>query len=153
MADLDDLKKDLDALGGKLRETEKDLYEKVNLTNQNISSLNSDVKVVVEKLTTFISTFKNHDDNEMKKYDTITDMFQETQKEVKKLEISISEKYATKNDMIEIEKKLNENNEAIKKGFKFFYIGTGIFIAISSLGTLIMYILDLLSKLQQMGVH
>ena len=33
MADLDDLKKDLDALGGKLRETEKDLYEKVNLTN------------------------------------------------------------------------------------------------------------------------
>lgn len=153
MANLEDLKKDLDNLGSKLRETEKDIYSKIEATNQNVSSLNSDVKVVIEKLMTFIDTFKNHDDNEMKKYDTITTMFQKTQDEVKKLEENISSKYATKADMIDIEKKLKENNDAIKQGFKIFYIGTGIFISLGIIGSLIMWIFNLLSKLNEMGVH
>lgn len=153
MTELTDLKNDLNNLGAKLRESEKDIYSKLDATNANVSSLNSDVRVVVEKLTTFIDTFKNHDENEMKKYDTISEMFKQTQNEVRNLEINIGNKYATKDDMVEIENKLKENNEAIKQGFKIFYIGTGIFISIGVIGSLIMWIIDLLSKLQQMGVH
>jgi len=153
MANLEELKKDLDNLGNKLRETEKDIYSKIDDTNKNVSSMNSDLKVVVTKLTSFIDTFKNHDENEMKKYDIITGMFKETQQEVKKLEEKISNKYATKSNLIEIETKLKENNEAIKQGFKIFYIGSGIFLSLGVIGGLIMWIIDLTSKLQQIGVH
>lgn len=153
MADIDELKADIGKLADRFRDSEKDIYSKIDGTNTTVGELNTSIKLVVEKLTFFIDTFKNHDENEMKKYDTIANMFDETKKEVKKLEENISNKYATKENMKEIEKKLNENNEAIKKGFKIFYIGTGIFMCLGIIGGLIMWILDLISKLQSLGVN
>jgi uncharacterized coiled-coil DUF342 family protein len=153
VADIDNLKIDIDRLGETLRKSEKEIYEKINNTNSTVGDLNTSVKLVIEKLNSFIDTFKNHDTNEMQKYDDIIDMFKKSQEEIKKLEDKISSKYITKDEMKNFETKLEDNSKAVKQGFKIFYIGTGILITFSVVGGLIMWILNLISELQKLGVN
>jgi len=154
MADsIDNLKIDIDRLGDNLRKSEKEIYDKINSTNATVGDLNTSVKLVIEKLNSFIDTFKNHDTNEMQKYDDIIVMFKSLQTDLKQSEKSIDEKFASKQELQEINKKLKENSDAIKQGFKIFYIGTGIIITLSVVGGLIMWILNLINELQKLGVN
>ena len=153
MADIDNLKADIDKLADTLRKSEKDIYVKIDSTNATVGELKTASQLLLEKLSTFLETFEKHDTNEMQKYDDILKMFKKTQKQKRKLEKTIGSKYATKKDIEEINVKLNENNEGMKKGFKFFYIGTGIFMSIVGAGGLIMWVLSLISELQKLGVN
>jgi N-acetylmuramic acid 6-phosphate (MurNAc-6-P) etherase len=80
-------------------------------------------------------------------------MFKELQTDLNQSEKSIYEKFASKQDLQEINKKLKENSDAIKQGFKIFYIGSGIMITLGVVGGLIMWILNLISELQKLGVN
>lgn len=153
MADIEELKNDIDKLADRLRSSEKDLYGKIDNTNLTVNELNISVKLMVDKLMTFIKTSENHDINEMNKYDDIIKMFKQAQTETKKLEEKLNDKYITKEEMSKFDAKVEELSNAVKQGFKFFYIGTGIFITLGIFGGLVMWILDLVSKLQAVGIH
>lgn len=153
MADIEELKNDIDKLADRLRSSEKDLYGKIDVTNATVVELNISVKLMVDKLMTFIKTFESHDVNEMNKYDDIVKMFKQAQNETKKLEEKLNDKYITKEEMNKFDAKVEELSKAVKQGFKFFYIGTGIFITLGIFGGLVMWILDLVSKLQAVGIH
>ena len=153
MADMEELKNDIDKLADRLRSSEKDLYGKIDSTNLTVNELNISVKLMVDKLLTFIKTFENHDMNEMNKYDDIVKMFKEAKTETKKLEEKLNDKYITKEEMNKFDTKVEELSKAVKQGFKFFYIGTGVFVTLGVFGGLIMWILDLVNKLQSLGVH
>lgn len=153
MADMEELKNDIDKLADRLRSSEKDLYGKIDNTNLTVNELNISVKLMVDKLLTFIKTFENHDMNEMNKYDDIVKMFKEAKTETKKLEEKLNDKYITKEEMNKFDTKVEELSKAVKQGFKLFYIGTGVFVTLGVFGGLIMWILDLVNKLQSLGVH
>ena len=153
MADMEELKNDIDKLADRLRSSEKDLYGKLDNTNATVGELNISVKLMVDKLRTFIKTFENHDMNEMNKYDDIVKMFKEAKTETKKLEEKLNDKYITKEEMNKFDTKVEELSKAVKQGFKLFYIGTGVFVTLGVFGGLIMWILDLVNKLQSLGVH
>ena len=153
MADMEELKNDIDKLADRLRSSEKDLYGKIDNTNLTVNELNISVKLMVDKLRTFIKTFENHDMNEMNKYDDIVKMFKEAKTETKKLEEKLNDKYITKEEMNKFDTKVEELSKAVKQGFKLFYIGTGVFVTLGVFGGLIMWILDLVNKLQSLGVH
>lgn len=153
MADMEELKNDIDKLSDRLRSSEKDLYGKIDNTNLTVNELNISVKLMVDKLLTFIKTFENHDMNEMNKYDDIVKMFKEAKTETKKLEEKLNDKYITKEEMNKFDTKVEELSKAVKQGFKLFYIGTGVFVTLGVFGGLIMWILDLVNKLQSLGVH
>lgn len=153
MADMEELKNDIDKLADRLRSSEKDLYGKIDSTNLTVNELNISVKLMVDKLLTFIKTFENHDMNEMNKYDDIVKMFKEAKTETKKLEEKLNDKYITKEEMNKFDTKVEELSKAVKQGFKLFYIGTGVFVTLGVFGGLIMWILDLVNKLQSLGVH
>jgi len=151
VADIEELKRDIDKLADTMRKSEKDIYIKIDATNANVSDLNTSIKLVVEKLSTFIETFKKHDTNEMQKYDDILIMFKKSQEDTKILEEKISNKYITKSEMQTFQDILEENSRAIKQGFKIFYIGSGLLLSLSLIGGLIMWILNLISQLQSVG--
>jgi len=151
VADIEELKRDIDKLADTMRKSEKDIYIKIDATNANVSDLNTSIKLVVEKLSTFIETFKKHDTNEMQKYDDILIMFKKSQEDTKNLEEKISNKYITKSEMQTFQDILEENSKAIKQGFKIFYIGSGLLLSLSLIGGLIMWILNLISQLQSVG--
>lgn len=153
MADMEELKNDIDKLADRLRSSEKDLYGKIDNTNLTVNELNISVKLMVDKLLTFIKTFENHDMNEMNKYDDIVKMFKEAKTETKKLEEKLNDKYITKEEMNKFDTKVEELSKAVKQGFKLFYIGTGVFVTLGVFGGLVMWILDLVNKLQSLGVH
>lgn len=153
MADMEELKNDIDKLADRLRSSEKDIYGKIDNTNLTVNELNISVKLMVDKLLTFIKTFENHDMNEMNKYDDIVKMFKEAKTETKKLEEKLNDKYITKEEMNKFDTKVEELSKAVKQGFKLFYIGTGVFVTLGVFGGLIMWILDLVNKLQSLGVH
>lgn len=153
MADMEELKNDIDKLADRLLSSEKDLYGKLDTTNATVVELNISVKLMVDKLMTFMKTFENHDTDERNKYDDIIKMFKQAQTETKKLEEKLNEKYITKEEMGKFDAKVEELSKAVKQGFKFFYIGTGIFITLGVFGGLVMWILDLVNKLQALGVH
>ena len=153
MADMEELKNDIEKLADRLRSSEKDLYGKIDNTNLTVNELNISVKLMVDKLLTFIKRFENHDMNEMNKYDDIVKMFKEAKTETKKLEEKLNDKYITKEEMNKFDTKVEELSKAVKQGFKLFYIGTGVFVTLGVFGGLIMWILDLVNKLQSLGVH
>ena len=153
MADMEELKNDINKLADRLRSSEKDLYGKIDNTNLTVNELNISVKLMVDKLLTFIKTFENHDMHEMNKYDDIVKMFKEAKTETKKLEEKLNDKYITKEEMNKFDTKVEELSKAVKQGFKLFYIGTGVFVTLGIFGGLIMWILDLVNKLQSLGVH
>lgn len=153
MADMEELKNDIEKLADRLRSSEKDIYGKIDNTNLTVNELNISVKLMVDKLLTFIKTFENHDMNEMNKYDDIVKMFKEAKTETKKLEEKLNDKYITKEEMNKFDTKVEELSKAVKQGFKLFYIGTGVFVTLGVFGGLIMWILDLVNKLQSLGVH
>lgn len=147
----DSLKDDVDKLAELLRKSEKELYERINSTDKNVNDLNSSVKVVIEKITSFMKTFESHDANEMAKYDKIESMFKESKDETSKLEKKISKEYVTKEEFIDLKKSVEDTSKAVKQGFKFFYIGTGVFMSVGIIGGLIMWILNLINQLQTVG--
>ena len=147
--DLDTLKKDLDKLADLMRKTDDDLYNKLTTVTKDFSDLNVSVKLVVNNLNQFIDTFKNHDENEMKKYGDILEMFKEVQKSAKEQEA----KYVTKEEFSALQKLTKENGDAIKEGWKLFYKVSGGLTVLIVFGGLIMYILNLISKLQAFGVN
>lgn len=147
--DLDTLKKDLDKLTDLMRKTDEDLYNKISSVTKDFSELNVSVKLVVNNLNSFIETFKRHDDNEMRKYGDILEMFKEVQKSAKEQEA----KYVTKEEFSALQKLTKENGEAIKEGWKLFYKVSGGLTVLIVFGGLIMYILNLISKLQALGVN
>lgn len=153
MADMEELKNDIDKLADRLRSSEKDIYGKIDNTNLTVNELNISVKLMVDKLLTFIKRFEDHDMNEMNKYDDIVKMFKEAKTETKKLEEKLNDKYITKEEMNKFDTKVEELSKAVKQGFKLFYIGTGVFVTLGVFGGLIMWILDLVNKLQSLGVH
>ena len=153
MTNMEELKNDIDKLADSLKSSEKDLYGRLDNTNTTVGELNISVKLMVDKLLTFIKTFENHDMNEMNKYDDIVKMFNEAKTETKKLEEKLNDKYITKEEMNKFDTKVEELSKAVKQGFKLFYIGTGVFVTLGVFGGLIMWILDLVNKLQSLGVH
>lgn len=150
---MEELRNDIDKLADRLRSSEKDLYGKIDNTNLTVNELNISVKLMVDKLRTFIKTFENHNMNEMNKYDDIVKMFKEAKTETKKLEEKLNDKYITKEEMNKFDTKVEELSKAVKQGFKLFYIGTGVFVTLGVFGGSIMWILDLVNKLQSLGVH
>jgi hypothetical protein len=108
------------------------------------------LQALLTKLNEFMETFKNHDNNEMVKYSNIENMFSKVQKETKDLEVKIGETYATKDELKYLLKGLEENKTAINKGFKVFYIGSGIVLAIGVFGTVIVWLLDIIASLKGM---
>ena len=153
MTNMEELKNDMDKLADRQRSLEKDLYGKLDNTNATVGELNISVKLMVDKLKTFIKTSENHDMNEMNKYDDILKMFKEAKTETKKLEEKLNDKYITKEEMNKFDTKVEELSKAVKQGFKLFYIGTGVFVTLGVFGGLMMWILDLVNKLQSLGVH
>lgn len=147
--DLDTLKNDLDKLADLMRKTDEDLYNKLTSVTKDFSDLNVSVKLVVNNLNQFIDTFKSHDENEMKKYGDILEMFKEVQKSAKEQEA----KYVTKEEFSALQKLTKENGDAIKEGWKLFYKVSGGLTVLIVFGGLIMYILNLISKLQALGVN
>lgn len=147
--DLDSLKRDMDKLADLMRKTDEDLYNKLSSVTKDFSELNVSVKLVVNNLSAFIETFKNHDDNEMKKYGDILEMFKEVQKSAKDQEA----KYVTKDEFSALQKITIENGDAIKEGWKLFYKVSGGLTVLIAFGGLIMYMLSLISKLQALGVN
>lgn len=150
---LENLKQDINKLGNILRESEKGLNDRINNTDADVAKLNTSVLIMVDKLSTFIEAFKDHDRNEINKYDDILEMFKGSREEFKKLEESTSKNYVTKEELHEIKRALKENSDAVKQGFKIFYIGTGVLLSLGTFGSLVMYILNLTSQLQSLGVH
>lgn len=146
---LDEIKKDLEKLSDLMRKTDEDLYHKLASVTKDFSELNLSVKLVVNNLNSFIDTFKNHDDNEMKKYGDILDMFKEVQNSAKSQEA----KYVTKDEFEKLQKITEENGKAIKEGWALFYKVSGGLTVLITLGGVIMYMLNLISQVQKLGVQ
>lgn len=150
---LENLKSDINKLGNILRESEKGLNDRINRTDADVAKLNTSVLVMVDKLTTFIESFKDHDRNEMNKYDDILSMFKESKDEFRRLEENTTKNFVSKEELQEIKKVLKEHGDAVKQGFRLFYTGSGVVLTVGVVGGLVMYILNLVSQLQALGVH
>jgi len=128
-----EISKDLDTLFKLLRTVE----EKTNQNTLDTNTLNSSMQTLIKSVDSFLSEFKNHDANEMEKYTAI-----------EQTNIKIHNRLGILEDDRKEEKlareKMQKNQD---KFFKIMYIGTGIFISFSIIGGLIMFILDLLSKI------
>jgi len=128
-----EISKDLDTLFKLLRTVE----EKTNQNTLDTNTLNSSMQTLIKSVDSFLSEFKNHDVNEMEKYTAI-----------EQTNIKIDNRLGILEDDRKEEKlareKMQKNQD---KFFKIMYIGTGIFISFSIIGGLIMFILDLLSKI------
>lgn len=163
MAELDSLKKDLDNLASNIRITEKEMYEKIDslakdlydnikATNKEVTDQNISLKIVIEKLSIFIDTFKNHDENEMKKYADILNMFEKVETTIKQRDKDTKDTYVTKEEFLQIKIDMKENTDAIKKGWQLFYKVSGGVTMLVVVGGLFVWILNLYSKLQALGV-
>jgi len=128
-----EISKDLDTLFKLLRTVE----DKTNQNTLDTNTLNSSMQTLIKSVDSFLSEFKNHDVNEMEKYTAI-----------EQTNIKIDNRLGILEDDRKEEKlareKMQKNQD---KFFKIMYIGTGIFISFSIIGGLIMFILDLLSKI------
>ncbi len=128
-----EISKDLDTLFNLLRTVE----DKTNQNTLDTNTLNSSMRTLIKSVDSFLTEFKNHDVNEMEKYTSI-----------EQTNIKIDNRLGKLEEDRGIEKlereKMQKNQD---KFFKIMYIGTGIFISFSIIGGLIMFILDLLSKL------
>lgn len=146
---IEEIKKDLDKLADLMRKTDEDLYHKLNSVTKDFSELNLSVQLVVNNLNSFIDTFKSHDDNEMKKYGDILNMFKEVQSSAKSQEA----KYVTKEEFEKLQRITEENGKAIKEGWALFYKVSGGLTVLVILSGVIMYMLNLISQVQKLGVH
>jgi len=127
-----EISKDLDTLFKLLRTVE----DKTNQNTLDTNTLNSSMQTLIKSVDSFLSEFKNHDVNEMEKYTAI-----------EQTNIKIDNRLGILEDDRKEEKlareKMQKNQD---KFFKIMYIGTGIFISFSIIGGLIVFILDLLSR-------
>jgi uncharacterized membrane protein len=140
----DDLKKDLDTLFQVQRELENKIEKKVDEGFKEIHTLGADVTIiknnistVVEKVASFVDTFEKHDANEMDKYNKI-------QEELTKLNTTSNENNTKIKEMEICQTKIKETQS---KFIKIFWIGTGVVTTIVAMGSLILFILDLMSKI------
>lgn len=141
------LRKDIDNLAKSFRDSEEKLYDRIRESEKDLHENNTNIKLVIQKVQDFIEMFEKHDTNEMEKYTSIDASIKDMKREIKKLE----DKYATKEDVNAIKDDVKTVADDVKKGFRIFYIGTGIFITIGGLGGLIMWILNLLTKINSLG--
>ena len=160
---LDDLKKDLDNLGNNIRQNEKDVYEKldslakdlyskIDITNDRVSKQSTSLEVMIEKMSIFIDTFRNHDENEMRKYSDILLMFEKVENTIKQRDKDVKDSYVSKEEFSKLQKLTEENGEAIKEGWKLFYKVSGGITALILLGSVIAYVVSLVNQLHSLGV-
>lgn len=126
--------KDIDNLFERLRTVEdKQLEDSINLKNIN------------KNLEEFLTVFKGHDEKEMDKYSQIQEVIRQNKEATTKLESKVDRTIEIQEQAIErVEKLENAKQEFSKK----VYQGSGAFIALSVLGGLIMFGLDLYIKAQ-----
>jgi len=115
----------------------RDLEEKTNANTLENNTLNSSMQTLIKSVDSFLHKFEEHDENEMAKYSAI-----------EQTNIKIDNRLAIlENDRKDEKLAREEMQKNQDKFFKIMYIGTGVFISFSIIGGLIMFILDLLSKI------
>jgi len=124
--------KDIDNLFERLRTVEdKQLEDSINLKNIN------------KNLEEFLTVFKGHDEKEMDKYSQIQEVIRQNKEATTKLESKVDRTIEIQEQAIKRVEKL----ETAKQEFsKKVYQGSGVIIALSVLGGLIMFGLDIYIK-------
>lgn len=124
--------KDIDNLFERLRTVEdKQLGDSINLKNIN------------KNLEEFLTVFKGHDEKEMDKYSQIQEVIRQNKEATTKLESKVDRTIEIQEQAIKRVEKL----EIAKQEFsKKVYQGSGVIIALSVLGGLIMFGLDIYIK-------
>ena len=124
--------KDIDNLFERLRTVEdKQLEDSINLKNIN------------KNLEEFLTVFKGHDEKEMDKYSQIQEVIRQNKEATTKLETKVDRTIEIQEQAIKRVEKL----ETAKQEFsKKVYQGSGVIIALSVLGGLIMFGLDIYIK-------
>lgn len=126
------LKSDIKDLTVSLKESENKIYNRMREIENDASTTSSDLRLISSNMTNmakqvgeFIDSFERHDENEMKKYSEI----EKTQSDVKN-ELD-SQKKEIKS-MKDTQTTMKNNQE---KFFKIIYIGSGIVLAFTIIGS------------------
>jgi DNA repair exonuclease SbcCD ATPase subunit len=138
-----------------MRDTENKLDKKINYqesqihsANSNFIELNSTVKSLAGSLRTFIASFEKHDENEMEKYDKIEETNRKIRKEIQEYKNSVDVVIKESIDQLKREE-IKPLKETQRKAFKIFYVGSGVVMALGGIGGLIMWIVNLYSRLPE----
>lgn len=147
------LKDDLNVLFKQVREVEK---RTENLALES-NTINSSVQTLIKTMGDFMETFNNHDRNEMQKYTDIEKSNIETNSRLKALEDlrkmdKVQYKKDRKRDKKErkkLEDTLTTMSENQSKFFRYINIVTGVVLAVTAIGAIIMFVLDVYEKVIQ----
>lgn len=142
-----ELKKDLDKLAQTFRSSEEKIYERINEDAKVSSAMNTNLELIVQKVSAFIDMFEKHDQTEMQKYISIEEAIKTMSSELKTLE----DKYVTKDELKDVKNDIRTMSESIRKGFRIFWMGAGVLLGVSTLGALVLWIVNLTTKLNQLG--
>lgn len=147
------IKKELDTVFRLIRESETKFDKRINTestklnqVNLDVTEINANLKNLVDTTKKFIDNFEKHDENEMAKYDDIEATNKETNDRLSKLENAQKSRTESTNEMKDTIESMQKSQQ---KFYKYFYIGTGIISTIIGLGSLLMFILNLMSKIPE----
>jgi len=142
-----EVKADLDKLAKIFRESEAKVHDRINEADKDLSENNTNIKLVVQQVSAFMEMFKTHGKEETETYNKIEVAIIAMRDEIKSLE----DKYVTKKEMNDVKEDIKVMSDAIRKGFKIFWIGSGVFLTIGVLGSLVLWIINLISQLNRIG--